>query len=313
MSAFGGVPRASVCPCARCVEAITSRSSSARQTPTATASWPIATCRKPGSSPARKRSSTFSSKRLIRSISRRNVRRRCSLNVPFFSTLATPMSVVAIYAQPMSLVEQWRAIEQSLPEGWGDVRLRLTVPDEGDCDRAAALLAPANPGRRGKVISFFAARRGAGVSPGRIRGLLVRLDRERIEGELEAVGIGEEPVLPPPPRRAFAEGWDAELAALPDDWTDLYAEVELYSSDYLERAALLLAPVNPARDDGRAAFRFRCARSFGYGASPEMTRRCLARLDEERIRGSVQILIALSDTHPVQTQGPVWYIGGRSV
>jgi hypothetical protein len=213
----------------------------------------------------------------------------------------------------MSLVEQWRAIEQSLPEGWGDVRLRLTVPDEGDCDRAAALLAPANPGRRGKVISFFAARRGAGVSPGRIRGLLVRLDRERIEGELEAVGIGEEPVLPPPPRRTFAEAWDAELAALPDDWTDLYAEVELYSSDYLERAALLLAPLNPARYGGKPGFRFRVARRFGYGAAAEMAQRCLERLDEEAIRGVVRALWALSDTEPVQTQGPVWYAGGKTV
>ena len=48
MTAFGCVPRASVCPCARCVDANTSPSSIALQTPTATASWPIATCRKPG-------------------------------------------------------------------------------------------------------------------------------------------------------------------------------------------------------------------------------------------------------------------------
>ena len=33
MTSFGCVPLASVCPCARCVEAITSPSSSARQTP----------------------------------------------------------------------------------------------------------------------------------------------------------------------------------------------------------------------------------------------------------------------------------------
>ena len=61
------------------------------------------------------------------------------------------------------------------------------------------------------------------------------------------------------------------------------------------------------------SFRFRCARSFGYGASNQMVRRCLARLDEERIPGEVRILRALSDTHPVYTQGPVWRIGERSV
>jgi len=214
----------------------------------------------------------------------------------------------------VSLVEQWRAVEESLPAGWGDVRLRLTVRDEGDCDRAAALLAPANPGRRGKVISFFAARRGAGLSPSRVRDLLARLDREGIDGELERVGIGEEPVLPPPPeRRTFVAAWDAELAALPEDWTDIYAEVELFSSDYLERAALLLAPANPSRYGGKPGFRFRVARRFGYGASAEMARRCLERLDEEGIHGVVRVLWALSDTEPVQTQGPVWYAGGKTV
>jgi hypothetical protein len=220
---------------------------------------------------------------------------------------------VAIYAQLVSLSEQWRAIESGLPEGWSDVRLRLTLPDEGNCDRAAALLAPANPGRRGKVISFFTARRGAGLSPDRIGELLARLDREKIEGELEAVGVGEEPVEPAAQRRTFVEAWDAEVGRLPDDWTDLYAEVELHSSDYLERAALLLAPVNPARYGGKPGFRFRAASRFGYGASAEMTRRVLERLDEESIRGVVRVLWALSDTQPVQTQGPVWYVGGKSV
>ena len=213
----------------------------------------------------------------------------------------------------VTLVAEWQAIDRSLPEDWGDARLRLTVADAGDCDRAAALLGPANPGRHGKVLSFFAARRGAGPSPELVRRLLARLDREGIDAHLELVGSSEATAVAAVEPRRFAPAWDAEVAALPDDWTDLYAEVELYSSDYLERAALLLAPVNPARDDGRAAFRFRCARSFGYGASPEMTRRCLARLDEEGMRGSARILRALSDTKPVQTQGPVWYVGGRSV
>jgi hypothetical protein len=89
--------------------------------------------------------------------------------------------------------------------------------------------------------------------------------------------------------------------------------VELLSSDYLERAALLLAPLNPARYGGKPGFRCRVARRFGYGASPEMTIRCFERLDEEGIRGRVAVLRALSDTRPLQTQGPVWYVGGRSV
>jgi hypothetical protein len=54
------------------------------------------------------------------------------------------------------------------------------------------------------------------------------------------------------------------------------------------------------------------ARNFGYGASPEMVRRCFERCDAEGIRGTVSILRALSDTHPVATQGPVWQIAGRT-
>ena len=85
------------------------------------------------------------------------------------------------------------------------------------------------------------------------------------------------------------------------------------STDWLDRAALLMAPVNPARYGGEPGFRFRVARTFGYGASAEMTRRCLERVDDEGIRGVLRILRVLSDTDPVSTQGPVWYVEGRSV
>ena len=43
-----------------------------------------------------------------------------------------------------------------------------------------------------------------------------------------------------------------------------------------------------------------------------MVRRCLERCDSEGIRGTVTILLALSDTHPVATQGPVWQVAGRT-
>ena len=213
----------------------------------------------------------------------------------------------------MSLVGEWQELERSLPEGWGNARLRLTIPDEGDCDRAAALLGPANPGRRGKVIRFFTARRGAGPSSEMIRNLLRRIDAQGITGELELVGVDEAEVEPVIHRETLAATWDAAIGALPPDWSDLYAEVGLVSSDWLERAALLMAPVNPARHGGFPGFRFRVARRFGYGASPEMTRRCLERVDQEHIHGELRILRVLSETDPVQTQGPVWYVDGRSV
>jgi hypothetical protein len=110
-----------------------------------------------------------------------------------------------------------------------------------------------------------------------------------------------------------APQWDDAIALLPPDWTDIYAEVEITSSDLLDRVALLMAPLNPSRDGERLAFRFRCARTFGYGASAGMVERCLERVDDERIPGTFRLLRALSDTKPVHTQGPVWYVGGKAV
>ena len=236
--------------------------------------------------------------------------------------MAAAASLVGVASERLifrlvSLVDQWQAIERGLPEGWGDARLRLRVAEEGQCERAAALLGPATPGRHGREISFFVARGGAGPSAELVKRLLRRLDQEGIDGKLELLG-SDRPAADIPGAvaarwRSFAEAWDAQLAALPDDWSDLYAEVELFSSDHLERGALLLAPLNPARYGGKPGFRFRVARRFGYGGSPEMARRCFERLDEEGIRGVVRVLHALSDTRPVQTQGPVWYLGGRTV
>jgi hypothetical protein len=213
----------------------------------------------------------------------------------------------------VSLVEQWREIVRGLPEDWADARLRLTIEDDGVAARAASLLAPLNPGSRGTVLRFYAARRGAGPSPDLVEPLLARLDKERIAGNLELVGAGEVAPEPAIHRPTLAGSWDAAVAALPPDWSDLYAEVELVSTDWLDRAALLMAPVNPARYGGKPGFRFRVARRFGYGASAEMTRRCLERVDQEEIRGELRILRVLSDTDPVHTQGPVWYVEGRSV
>ena len=213
----------------------------------------------------------------------------------------------------VSLVEQWREIETGLPADWDDARLALTFTDERQADRAAGLLGPVNPGRRGSTLRFYTARRGAGPAPNTIRRLLARLDAEGVRGDLELLASGETVAAPPIERPTLAGSWDAAVAALPPDWSDLYCEVELTSTDYLERAALLLAPANPARYGGTPGFRFRCSRLYGYGVDDGMARRCLARLDEAGIRGTFQILRALSDTHPVQTQGPVWYVGGRSV
>jgi hypothetical protein len=211
------------------------------------------------------------------------------------------------------LADRWRKIERGLPDNWSDARLVLTVRED-EAERAAAVLTPLTPGRSGREIRFYTARRGAGAGPDAVRRMLRRLDAEGIRGELELVSSGEpEPGILSVEEPRLTEAWDVALGTLPDDWSDLYAEIELTSTDHLERAALLLSPVNPARYGGRPALRFRAARRFGYGASPGMVRRCLERMDAEGLKGQLRILRVLSDTDPVATQGPVWYVEGKAV
>ena len=213
----------------------------------------------------------------------------------------------------MKLAAQWRSIEADLPADWADARLELAVGNDAQLARAAALLGPANPGRKGSTLVFQASRRGVGIGPDAVERLLDRLDTSGIRGTLTPLGSAAAEPVAPLERLSLADGWDSELAALPPDWSDVYAELELTSSDLLDRGALLLAPLNPARHLNRLAFRFRVARVFGYGASGPMTRRCLERLDDEGIPGKVTVLRVLSGTQNVATQGPVWYVEGKAV
>jgi hypothetical protein len=212
----------------------------------------------------------------------------------------------------VNLAEQWHAIVRGLDPKWAEVRLALTVEGDAQLERAAALLGPANPGRSGRTLRFVVTRRGA-VGPEGVRRLLRRLDGEKVRGMLELVALGDAPDEAVVVQPTLVGAWDDAVAALPADWSDLYCKLELRSTDYLERAALLAAPLNPLRIDGETAFRFRCARRFGYGTSAAMVRRCLGRLDEDSIRGGVSVLDALSHTEPVNTQGPVLHLGGRTL
>jgi hypothetical protein len=214
----------------------------------------------------------------------------------------------------VALVGQWRELESGLPAGWGEVRVRLHLEETARIDRAAALLGPLQAFRASPETLTFRVSRAASPGPDLVVRLLERLDGERLHGTLELVSLQEAAAREAEaPQLPLAAAWDLQLATLPADWSDLLAEVELTSSDYIERAALHLAPLNPRRDGDRLAFRLRCAQSFGYGASPGMVRRCLERCDAERIRGTVLVLRVLSDTRPVQTQGPVWQLSGRTV
>jgi hypothetical protein len=215
------------------------------------------------------------------------------------------------------LAAQWAEIRAGLPAELGEATLRLRLRDETQAARASALLAPLLAGRSGNEVRFTCSGRVGPRSEELVRRLLDRLDREGVWGELElgahsdapAPEVAQEADAEPP----LAQQWEDALAALPPDWSDLLAEVELTSSDHLAPAALQLSPLNPARDGQRFAFRFRASRTFGYGAAEPMVRRCLERLDAEGIPGRGRILRVLSDTQPVGTQGPVWYVGGKVV
>ena len=163
-------------------------------------------------------------------------------------------------------------------------------------------------------LTFYVGRGGSRIGAEGVAKLLAKLDAEEIRGTLRLVGpVEAAPGQVEAPHELLASAWASAVATLPADWSDLHCELELFSSDQLDGAALLVAPLNPTRDPAKRAFRFRVAHNFGYGASPEMAARCLARLDEHRIPGLVRILRALSDTHNVDTQGPVWRVGGKAV
>jgi hypothetical protein len=222
----------------------------------------------------------------------------------------------------VALAERFDDMLRGLPRGWTLAHVDLTLEEPAEADRAALILAPATPGRSGGSFYFYVhgGAEGLAPTPEIVRRVLGRLDDEGIRGRLKLVSQEAAPSGPPAQRpererrrHTLAAQWDELLQRLPSDWSDLYAEIEVDSSDFLDRGALLLAPVNPARFGGPLTLRFRCARVRGYGVAPEMARRCLERLDAERITGTVRALRVLSETQHVATQGPVWYVGGKSV
>jgi hypothetical protein len=232
------------------------------------------------------------------------------------------------------LAERWNQIERGLDPRWIEAGLSLEIADDAARSRAAALLGPAGPGVGSRLIRFTVSTQGTGIGPEAARRLLRRVDGEGIVGRLELVesrGVRPEPEEV---ARSLRADWQAALETLPSDWSDLVAELELHSSADVDRAAVLCAPINPiqarreaspakpappgekprtpsAPGGGRPGFRFRCASSQGYGASAGMAGRCLGRLDEAGITGRVRITRALSDVHPVGTQGATFVVGRR--
>ena len=219
----------------------------------------------------------------------------------------------------MKLVDQWRALEETLPDGWEDVRLTLTAEQPADLPRAAQVLGSINVGRVGDALVFRVASTAGPNGKQTAQRLFDRLDRDRIWCHIEqgdvnvalvsASAVGEAALG----GLSVAESWDRALAPLPSDWTDLLCELEIESSTLLDRVALLCAPLNPARSGQRLVFTFRCSGRSGYGVSPGMARRCFERVDGEGVVGTTRVLRVLSDTANVDTQGPVWLVGGKTL
>jgi hypothetical protein len=210
----------------------------------------------------------------------------------------------------VSVAEQWKRIGSELPDGWARVDLRLRLPDRAAAERAAATLGPAGPFRvEPTVLAFAIARDGSAVGPENATRLLSRIPRGTLV--LESSRAAQKPA--PEPVASLVQAWDTAIAGLPADWNDAWVELQLTSTDYIERASVLCIQANPRRDGERAALRFRVARKAGYGVAAGMARRCLERCDEQGIHGSILVLRVLSDTDHVATQGPSWILDGQTV
>ena len=158
--------------------------------------------------------------------------------------------------------------------------------------------------------------RGAGAASGRPARQAAREDRPRADqGTLRVVETAAAVERAEAPQELLAGAWQAAVDGLPPDWSDLYSR-NSGSSERPPRnpGALLTAPAQPGQGARpERAFRFRAARRFGYGASASMVARCCARMDEAGIPGRLTILRVLSETHNVDTQGPVWRASRRRV
>ena len=171
-------------------------------------------------------------------------------------------------------------------------RARRHRPPRGRCGGPAGGTAALRAPRRGAAI-WCAARAGA---------------RRRPPKRRPAVAPRSPTRRSRPARRG---AWDRRLEELPADWSDLLCALDLDSSALLPRAALLCAPINPARDRARIGFTFRARsgrlrRVAGDGA-PVL--RAPRRRGNPRPR--FEVLRLLSDTDHVGTQGAVWYVGGK--
>ncbi len=101
--------------------------------------------------------------------------------------------------------------------------------------------------------------------------------------------------------------WDALIADEDDDWSYVAAEVRIDDTERGEEAGLLLCSANPWHGATwrTGVFRFRVAHTHGYGASAQLVRSLLGRLDNAAISGELEFLRVVTAAAQVSTQGPL--------
>jgi hypothetical protein len=212
------------------------------------------------------------------------------------------------------LVDQWKTLGSDLPREWSSAELELRLEQRSEGELASRLLGPAQPYRpEPGVLRFRVARDGSAPSPDGIQRLLRRIDGERVHGKLTLIGTTARAQHAEADAQSLVETWEAAERRLPADWSHAFCELELRSTDYVDRASLNCVPMNLRRVGDTNRLQFRAAHTFGYGAAPSMIRRCLERCDADDIKGTVRIIHAVSSSDPVGTQGPVWMAAGTNV
>ena len=160
----------------------------------------------------------------------------------------------------MLAADQWTAIEEGLGAAWDTARLSFSAEEARSRpgERGGPRAPRARPGRDRAPLRGREARRRPAEAPeppgtarreadlgharrsSRRRHPRRHRARRRTGGRVASSGAG------------LAEAWDREVAKLAPGWRDLLCELELDSSDYVPRAALLGAPLNPTRRTGCA-------------------------------------------------------------
>lgn len=88
----------------------------------------------------------------------------------------------------MALAEQFSSVVESLPDDWTDLELDLRIADESRYVDAAVMLSQINAQPYSRADWNWrinvAHRFGHAAAPETVRGILAKLDREEIAGEL---------------------------------------------------------------------------------------------------------------------------------